>query len=196
MRVSGVILFLAAFAVCRASSVIPPSFDDLVQGSTLVFRGRVTDVHVGVSGEAGQRHTATFVKFAVERLLKGSAESPITLEFMGGEVAGRGLFIAGLPRFVPGERGIFFVENRGGRVCPIMRLRHGRYRIGVDAASGIEHVARDDGSPLNTVAQVSAALRHETRIQSDISSAGMELGAFENAITSRVAPSASGAAAR
>jgi len=176
------------FAVCvavtvRATSVVPPTFDELVAGSSLVFRGEVTGVRVGYSGEAGQRHPATFVTFSVERVLKGSAEGPLTLEFMGGEVAGHRLLIAGLPRFVPGERGVFFIEDRAGRLCPVLRLRHGRYRLVKDAATGHERVARDDGSPLVAATDVQAALggAEEPRVAA-MSADGMELGAFEQAV--------------
>ncbi len=186
MRALGLLLFLCACALARATSVVPPSFDELVQGSSLVFRGEVTGVRVGVSGEAGERHPATFVTFAVERVLKGAADKSITLEFMGGELAGRRLLIVGLPRFVPGERGIFFIENQAGRLCPIMRLRHGRYRVVKDAVNGSEHVARDDGSPLRVLDQVSRALgADEPPRAAAVSAGGMDVTSFEAAIIAR-----------
>jgi hypothetical protein len=186
VKVLRLLPLLLVIAVARATSVVPPSFDELLADSSLVFRGEVTAVRVAVSGDAGTRHPATFVTFAVERVLKGAAEAKITLEFMGGEISGRRVEIAGLPHFVPRERGVFFVENRDGRLCPITRLRHGRYRIVIEPATGIERVTRDDGSALGALADVHAALSdREPRGAPAVSTAGMELGAFEQAIVTR-----------
>lgn len=141
----------------RATTVIPPSFDELVRDSELVFRGRVTAVQ-SVSRKAGARdYIATEVTFAVERTLRGTVGETLTLEFLGGNIGGRELRLAGWPRFEVGDRGIFFVEDRTGQVCPLMRLRHGRYRITGDsspAGGGTERVLRDDHSALRDVQEV------------------------------------------
>jgi hypothetical protein len=156
--------------VGRATTVMAPSFDELVRESELIFRGRVTAVKSDWSGEGKGRAMATWVTFTVERTLRGNVAETITLEFMGGEVGQKRLVLAGWPKFEVGDRGVFFVENREGRVCPLMRLRHGKYRIVSEsdnggavagtagAAAGVERVLRDDGTPLRVVAEVSAAL--------------------------------------
>ncbi len=182
-------LFLAlilAVAV-RATTVVPPNFDQLVGQSEVVFRGEVKAVSVVWTGEGETRRIATRVTFAVERVLHGTAGEKLTLEFMGGQLGGRRLTVAGLPQFAVGERGVFFVEDRDARLCPLLRLRHGRYRILKDE-SGVERIARDDGSPLNAIAAVQQPLAETAAAASQRAltlSAGLTLGAFEQAIVER-----------
>lgn len=193
-------MVLSLLAVVRATTVVPPSFDELVQESELIFRGRVTAVKSDWSGEGKGRAPATWVTFAVERTLRGSAGETITLEFMGGEVGQKRLVLAGWPQFAVGDRGVFFVENREGRVCPIMRLRHGKYRIvsegaGAGVAEG-ERVLRDDGTPLRAVAEVGTVLgeaaaagpaRASAQATVGAGAGGLTLGEFEAQIAVRSA---------
>ena len=180
---------LGLLVTASATTVVPPSFEELVDGSTLVFRGRVTAVQSGWSGEGAQRHLATRVTFAVERALKGEVPATLMLEFMGGERDGRRFEIAGLPKFATGERGVFFVENRDGRLCPLMRLRHGRYRVAQDGANGAERVTRDDHSALREPAAVREPLADDVAPRAASAGEGMTLVEFERAIALRVQPS-------
>jgi len=201
---------LGLLAVVRATTVVPPSFDELVRDSELIFRGRVTAVKSDWSGEGKRRAPATWVTFAVERTLRGSVGETITLEFMGGEVGQKRLVLAGWPKFAVGDRGVFFVENREGRVCPLMRLRHGKYRIvgeggggsaGARAnaeaqggAVGDERVWRDDGTPLRAVAEVGAVLGERapagavpTAAAAGAGNGGLTVAEFEAQIAARSA---------
>lgn len=194
MKITGLILaVLWATVAGSATTVVPPSFDELVRESELIFRGRVTAVKSDWSGEGKGRAPATWVTFAVERALRGSTGETITLEFMGGEVGQKRLVLAGWPKFEVGDRGVFFVENREGRVCPLMRLRHGKYRIvsesgnGSAGSTGVERVERDDGAPLRAVAEVGAALGERTPAGAGGVVAGMALGEFEAQIAARSA---------
>ena len=144
LRSLAVVLLVAA--VARATTVIPPTFDELVSESELIFRGRVTAVKSGWSDAGVKPRIATWVTFAVERTLRGQVPETITLEFVGGAVGERRLEVAGWPRFEAGDRGVFFVENRQARMCPMVRLRHGRYRILESGSGAVERVVRDDYS--------------------------------------------------
>lgn len=180
-------LWLGAAAV-HATTVMPPTFEQLVDGSTLIFRGRVTAVETVWQGEGAQRHLNTRVTFTVEKTLKGDAAETLTLDFMGGQVGGRRLEIAGLPRFAEGERGVFFVESRDGLVCPIRRWRHGRYRVAIDE-TGVERIARDDRSPLTTVERVSVPFDHNEPSRAAME-VGMSLADFESTIAKMATRSA------
>lgn len=193
IRIGIVLVGLGLLAVVRGTTVVPPSFDELVRDSELIFRGRVTAVKSDWSGEGKGRAPATWVTFAVERTLRGNAGETITLEFMGGEVGSKRLVLAGWPKFEVGDRGVFFVENREGRVCPLMRLRHGKYRIVSESenasagVAGVERVWRDDGAPLRVVAEVGAALGERAPAGVGGVVAGMALGEFEAQIAARSA---------
>jgi len=110
----------------------------------------------------------------------------LTLEFIGGERDGRRFGIAGLPKFTSGERGVFFVENRDGRLCPLMRLRHVRYRVAPDSADGTERITRDDHSALREPAAVREPLADENAPRAASAGEGMTLVEFERAISARV----------
>lgn len=192
---------LLALCLClsaRATTVIAPSFDELVQASELVFRGRVTALKSDWTGEGENRRIATWVTFAVERTLRGTTEAEITLEFLGGEVEGRRLRLAGFPAFEVGERGVFFVENRSGRVCPLMRLRHGRYRILEEKTDEAvkERIVRDDYSALHAVEGVVAPLGEPGGPQVAALATALTLENFEAAILTRSAQLPSAASAQ
>ena len=183
------LLALAGFVLtARATTVIAPTFDELVGNSELIFRGHVTSVK-SVWRQGGPRPViATEVTFAVERTLRGNAGDTVTLEFLGGTIGDKELRLAGWPRFQVGERGLFFVEDRTGQVCPLMRLGHGRYRIVSDAASATERVLRDDGTALRDPLEVSLPINEaDTRRRAAQVSEALTLTSFESQIIERSA---------
>lgn len=179
-------LVLACICVAaRATTVIPPSFDELVQESELVFRGRVTAMRSGWSGDGPKARIATWVTFAVERILQGEVDGEITLEFIGGTVGTKRFEATGWPQFEIGDRGVFFVENRKARLCPLVALRHGRYRIVTTEGSKAEYITRDDHTPLRATADVAAALSESGAPRASTAGAGLSLAEFESQIVSR-----------
>lgn len=187
MRFPAFVCALCCFAISlHATTVRPPTFDELVGDAELAFRGRVTEVRADWAGPSDRRYIATFVTFAIERTLKGEAGDTLTLQFMGGEVGGERLRLAGWPEFQLGDHGIFFVENRQGRACPLVRLRHGRYRIVTDAGTGLEHVLRDDFTPLRSAAMVVQPLTDNASLpRGSLASLTLSLSDFEGQILQR-----------
>lgn len=150
----GVMLCLFATRAARATSVIPPTFPELVAEAESIVRGRVTDIAVRRSSAPdGTPIIKTHVTFAVERTLKGPERASVTLEFLGGTIGEESLVVTGLPRFELGSTDYLFVERNGVQFCPLVAVRHGRYRLLRDAG-GREFVARDNAVPLTDVAQV------------------------------------------
>ena len=93
-----VLIVVFSFVVsAQATSVIPPTFDELVRDSELILRGRVTAVRSGWSEVGMKPRIATWVTIAVERTLRGEAGAAVTLEFMGGVVGETRLEVAGWP---------------------------------------------------------------------------------------------------
>ncbi len=189
MSILRVLIVVFSFVVsAQATSVIPPTFDELVRESELIFRGRVTAVRSGWSEAGVKLRIATWVTIAVERTLRGEAGAAITLEFMGGEVGERRMEVAGWPRFEVGDRGIFFVENRQGRMCPLVRLRHGRYRIVREESSAVEGVVRDDYSPVEAATNFAVPLAERNASPSAAArTPAIALAACEALIASRSA---------
>jgi hypothetical protein len=164
--------------------VIPPSFDELVQHSELVFRGRVVAMKSGWSGNGAKTRIATWVTFEVERALRGNVGETVTLEFLGGTVGEKRFEAIGWPSFEVGDRGVFFVENRNARMCPLMALRHGRYRI-VTTADTKERVVRDDYTPLRETSEVALALIESMPMRRLPTDAALTVADFEARIVAR-----------
>ena len=143
----------------RATSVVPPDFSALVSEADAIYRGRVSDVEARrVSSPGGASVIKTFVTFAIERVLKGAEQTSVTLEFLGGTLGDESLDVSGMPQFTTGQRGIVFVQKNGRQFCPLVRLGHGRYRIAHDDSGGRDYIARENGLPLNDVAEIALPL--------------------------------------
>ena len=152
------VLVLAPFA--GATSVVPPTFPELVDEADAIYRGRVAAIQARrVALPAGQGDVIkTFVTFAIERVLKGAERSEITLEFLGGTVGDESLVVSGMPTFNLGAREIVFVQKNGVQFCPLVAVMHGRYRVQRDAGTGRDHMVRDNGAPLLSTSEVELPL--------------------------------------
>ncbi len=155
------ILFLVCCALAplvRATSVVPPTFPELVAEADGIYRARVAGVEARrVARPDGGSVIKTFVSLAIDRVLKGTAETGVTLEFLGGTIGDETLEVGGVPRFTVGEKGILFVQKNGRQFCPLVRLGHGSYRIERDSM-GRDYITRDNRAPLRDVAEVELPL--------------------------------------
>lgn len=125
---------LAAFdSSVQATTVIPPSFDELVDKAEVIFEGNVTEVKSQWVGEGAERHIVSYVTFAVKDSLKGESGAKYTLRMFGGEVDGEGMAIADAPKFKVGDEEILFVENNGSQLVPLVGIMHGRFHVRKEA---------------------------------------------------------------
>ena len=184
----GVMLCLAATRAARATSVIPPTFPELVAEAEAIVRGRVTDIAVRRSSAPdGTPVIKTHVTFSVERTLKGPERASVTLELLGGTIGDESLVVTGLPRFELGSTDYLFVERNGVQFCPLVAVRHGRYRL-LREAGGREFVARDNAVPLTDVTQVVLPLAALPDVLRSASVAGaLTPSAFEAAVIAELA---------
>jgi len=151
LLISGACLFLAGTAL--ATTVIPPSFDELVSRAQMIFQGSVTDVRSEWTGEGAQRHIMSYVTLKVEDAIKGNPGSTVTLRMLGGTVGGETMEVADAPKFKVGDRDILFVENNGTQFVPLVGIMHGRFRVEKDT-TGQDAVFTNEGSPLSDVTQL------------------------------------------
>ena len=171
----GVVFFclgLALFApILRATTVVPPEFEELVRESDYVVRGRVTAVESIWQDKGGSRVIVSKVHVEVLEVIAGAPPSPLVLTMLGGKIGEKQMVLEGAPRFVVGDEDILFVRDNGRAVSPLTRIMHGRYRIQKDTASGREYVARDNGDPLTDTSEVSQPLHQaETAAQAALPS--------------------------
>ena len=151
LSVFGSVLIMAGAAL--ATTVIPPSFDDLVGRAEMIFQGTVTGVRSEWTGEGAQRHIMSYVTVKVEETIKGNPGASVTLQMLGGTVGAETMEVADAPKFKVGDRDILFVENNGTQFIPLVGIMHGRFRVKKDEA-GRDAVFTNEGSPLSDVTQL------------------------------------------
>ena len=149
-----VVCAVAALGSARATTVVPPTFDELVARAELIFQGTVTNVTSQWTGEGAQRHIVTYVTMKVEDALKGDAGSTYTLRLLGGTVGDTTMEVTDTPKFKAGDRDIVFVEHNGTQFIPLVGIMHGRFRVQKDGKTGNDVVANDGGEAVKDVAQL------------------------------------------
>ena len=144
---------LAIGCSALATTVIPPSFDELVSRAEMIFQGSVTDVRSEWTGEGAQRHIMSYVTLKVEDAIKGNPGSIVTLRMLGGTVGGETMEVTDAPKFRVGDRDILFVENNGTQFVPLVGIMHGRFRVKKDI-TGQETVLTNEGAPLSDITEL------------------------------------------
>lgn len=145
---------LLAFASARATTVIPPSFDELVDQAELIFQGTVTDVKAQWVGEGGQRRIVSYITLKVEDAIKGDPGASYTLRMFGGTVDGTTMQVSDTPQFKAGDRDILFVQHNGTQFIPLVGIMHGRFRLQHDNAAEDDLIMTDKGEAVSDLAQL------------------------------------------
>jgi hypothetical protein len=160
MKKTSYLLLLAGLTVsvrtAQATTVIPPTFDDLVAQAEVIFQGDVTDVKSQWVGEGAQRHIVSYVTFKVEDTLKGTPGQSYTIRMLGGTVDGETMGVSDAPKFKVGDKDILFVQNNGSQFVPLVGIMHGRFHVKRDQA-GQEVVSNNEDEPVKNVARLGRA---------------------------------------
>jgi hypothetical protein len=176
-----VVLSLSSFV--DATTVVAPSFEELVAQADVVFEGEVIDTRARISPERDGSPIVTDVYFRVGKVLKGASSAAVVLQFLGGEVGDLGFRVDGVPTFVKGDRDVIFADTSTRLVSPIVGMMHGRVRITADGAGRQEIVRLFDGTPLREIGALGAATA-QPRLAAR---PAMSLAAFESAVVAEVA---------
>lgn len=160
MKKTNYLLFLAGLiagtASLSATTVIPPTFDQLVNQAEVIFRGTVTKVTSEWIGEGAERHIVSYITFKVKDALKGSPGETYTMRTFGGTVDSETMTIGDGPTFAVGDEDFLFVENNGNQVVPLVGIMHGRFHVRKDN-SGREMVTTNEDEPLRNVSRLGHA---------------------------------------
>jgi hypothetical protein len=157
---AGLALVMIVATPTRATTVIPPSFEQLVSQAEVIFQGRVTQVVSQWAGEGAARHIVSYVTFAIEESLKGEPGQSYTIRMLGGTVDGVTMGVADAPRFSIGDSDVLFVENNGTQFIPLVGIMYGCFRIQSDSAGRIA-VLDTDGQSVGALAEFKAAIRNK-----------------------------------
>jgi len=142
-----------ALVSVQATTVIPPTFDQLVTDAELIFEGAVIETRSEWTGAGAERHIMTQVTFQIEDAIKGAPGKSYTIQMLGGTVDGETMEVSDTPRFKIGDRDILFVEHNGTQFVPLVGIMHGRFHVQTDAA-GHDVVAKDNGAFLADAAKL------------------------------------------
>ena len=178
-------------AICgtQATTVIPPTFDELVGQAELIFQGTVTDMRSQWAGEGGRRHIVSYVTIQVEDALKGNPGTTYTMRMLGGTVEGETMEVSDSPKFKIGDREILFVENNGKQFIPLVGFMHGRFRVQRDERTGAEVVRNNEGKAVSDLTQLGKEDDHASANRSKAatdSGAALDIAAFKSAIRSKL----------
>jgi hypothetical protein len=135
-------------ATTPATTVIPPTFDQLVSDAEMIFEGTVSSMRSEWTGQGSERHIVTYVTFKIEDPIKGLPGAETTLRMFGGTVDGQTIEVADAPRFKIGDRDILFVEHNGTQFIPLVGIMHGRFHVQLDETGLNEVIAKDNGAPV------------------------------------------------
>jgi hypothetical protein len=174
----------AALPAIQATTVIPPTFDQLVSQAELIFQGDVTDVRSEWVGEGAQRHIVSYVTFRVEEALKGSPGESYTIRMLGGTVDGETMGVSDAPKFQVGDKDILFVEHNGTQFIPLVGIMHGRFHVRINE-SGQEIVTTNEDEPVKNVARIGRAALSGMSSESE---PDLPAAAFKDAVRSSVHP--------
>lgn len=142
-----------------ATTVVPPDFDQLVQSSDYVIRGRVKSLRNEIRVRDGRELPFTQAEIEVKEVIAGTPPPSVVLTMLGGRTSDGGqLTIEGVPQFTVGDEDILFVQGNGTNFYPLTAVMHGRYPVKFDKKLGREYIARANGKPLLATAEVSLPL--------------------------------------
>jgi hypothetical protein len=140
-------LSVALAATTFATTVLPLSFEQLVEGSSIVAYGRVIDVRAQWTDD--RRFIESVVSLEVLRGMKGGAADTLVFTVPGGQVGRYINVIPGAPVFTAGDLAVVFLTGRGARLPVTTGLTQGVYRVqrdGLVVPPAIENgrIARGD----------------------------------------------------
>ncbi|MEY2542668.1 MAG: hypothetical protein QOE81_129 [Verrucomicrobiota bacterium] len=143
-----------AFVRVTATSVIAPTFEQLVQQAELIFQGTVTDVRSVWEGEGALRHIDTYVTFQIDENVKGQATSSYTIRMLGGTVGNETMEVTDSPKFKVGDREILFVEHNNEQFVPLVGIDHGHFRVQREEQTGRDIVTNGEDEAIRDLAQL------------------------------------------
>lgn len=118
-------------AVTLASTFLTAELREVVADSATVVRGRVTDVRA-VRSVAGE--VESVVTIAVESVLKGAADTFVSMRVPGGTIGRYRTVMTGAPVMRVGDRAVFFLKRGPGNAFWPVGLSQGVYRVTMSGA--------------------------------------------------------------
>lgn len=117
-----------------ALTVLPASFDDMVNGSQLIVRGRVVDVRSQALD--GRRSIESVVTVAVIESFKGNPGREVIFRMPNGEIGRYRRVVVGVPEFAAGQEVVLFLAGQAPALPLPFGLSQGVFRVNRSADGG------------------------------------------------------------
>jgi hypothetical protein len=173
-------------SMARATSVLAPSFDELIAKAEIIFVGDVVDRRTVWEESRDGRRIVTLVTFDVARVLKGQVGLRTQLRFLGGTIGDRTLEVSGMPEFRVGDRDVLFVLPGRNAASPLVGFWHGRFRVVRDEATGEQRLRTHDGHPVIAGLDIAKPLEGATRLGAAAQRRPLTLEDFETLVKQRL----------
>lgn len=135
---------LLSAAPSHGLTVVPRSFDELVQLADTVIVGTVHDMHSEFADNGLSQNILSFVTFDELQEIKGPVNTQqYTLQVPGGVVGRVAQDYPGIPLFQVGQRYVVFIRGNRRDFFPVVGVTQGVYRVLTDG-QGRQAVVRDD----------------------------------------------------
>ncbi len=133
IRLSLLVWALGALVPAHATTLGKASFDDLVQKSTGIVRGRVVGSYSGSRGSM----IDTYYKIQVLDRWKGLASTQLEVRVPGGTFNGQQQNYSGAPQLTEGASYVFFLWTGPSGVTQLLGLSQGVLDVSTDEAGNI-----------------------------------------------------------
>ena len=137
---------LCAVPAANSTTIVRMSVAQMTQAAHLIVRARC--LSNSTSWDAGE--IWTFTSFAVEETWKGArsanADPYFSVRLLGGTAGNLTSNVSGIPRFVPGEEVVLFLEPTSRGDFSIVSWVQGTFRVRRDIRTSQEIVIQDTAS--------------------------------------------------
>ena len=139
------IAFLSAVAIhgsADATTLARMSLEKMARSAPLIVRARC----LGNSARWDAGEIWTFTNFNVEEIWRGSAPPEITVRLLGGRLVNLTSTVSGVPRFLPGEEVVLFLEPTARGDFSVTSWAQGILRIRREPGTSAENATQDSAS--------------------------------------------------
>lgn len=184
------IFLTAGLATTMATSIQPPSFEELVDGSGQIVRATVHSVRPYEDSYEGERIVRTEIVLNVLETIRGEAvPNVLTIRHLGGRIKDFAMEVGAMPKFEVGKEMVLFLHGEGRFICPTVGWGHGQYGVDRSAVDGVARVRRSDGRMLSSLKHVGEPMHEEditSHSEGSSASGGMSLLDFTLSVRDRV----------
>jgi hypothetical protein len=131
---AGLVLAVLSLARLDALTIVPMTFEELVDGAAAVVYARVADVRG--QWAADRRSIDSYVTLDALTYIKGNLGATVSMRLPGGESGGIAYVLPGAPVVRPGDLVVLFLAARGPAIAAPLGLSQGIFRVEHDRRTG------------------------------------------------------------